>query len=164
MPIEGSTAKLRSIVGSASDSETPRNQYALVVGGGHVGRTVASHLGEQYDVAFVSRNKQAAERTTPDGVTAYHVDEIDGNTLSEADAEDASLAVVASSDDGVNLLTAQLLRTRFDVESVVLRVNDREKHDSLADLDVETVCVPDLLAEEVSARLESVADEVTEPR
>lgn len=156
---EGPTAGITSVVEAVRGNGGPRRQRALVVGGGHVGRTVASHLSDEYDVTFLSRNRQAVERTERDGTAARHVEEIAANTLGEADAEDASLAVVASPDDGVNLLVAQLLRTRFEVENVVVRVADPEKLDSFDDLDVETVCVPDLLVAEVSARTESVADD-----
>lgn len=164
MPREGPTAGLTSVVRSVGGTGISGSQCAIVVGGGYVGRTVATHLSDEYDVTFVSRNQQAAERTARDGVTAHHVEDVDANTLGEVDAEDASLAVVASAEDGVNFLVAQLLRTRFGVENVVIRVDDREKLDSFDDLDVETVCVPDLLVEEVSDRLESVADDVTETR
>ena len=164
MPREGPTARLTSAVRSVGNVGTAESQSALVVGGGYVGRTVASHLSDEYDVTFVSRNRQVAERTEPDGVSAHHVDEIDANALREVDAGDASLAVVASVEDGVNFLVAQLLRTRFDVEHVVIRIDDHEKLDSFDDLDVETVCVPNLLVEEVSDRLESVADDATGTR
>jgi len=162
MPREGPTAGLTSVVRSAAGTGSSESESALVVGGGHVGRTVASHLGGDYDVVFVSRNRKAVERSTPASVTTHYAEKIDANTLGEANAEDASLAVVASSDDGVNLLVSQLLRATFAVENVVIRVDDRENVDSFDDLDVETVCVPDLLIAEVSARLESVADDVAE--
>jgi Trk K+ transport system NAD-binding subunit len=164
MPREGPTAGLTSVVRSVGGTGISGSRCALVVGGGYVGRTVATHLSDEYDVTFVSRNRQVVERTARDDVDAHHAEEIDANTLNEADAEDASLAVVASADDGVNFLVAQLLRTRFGVENVVFRVDDREKLDSFEDLDVETVCVPDLLVEEVSERLESVVDDVAGTR
>lgn len=162
MPPKGPTAGITSAVRSVAGRGSFENEYALVVGGGHVGRTVASHLGDDYDVAFVSRNRKVVERSTHGGVTAHHAEEIDANTLREANAADASLAVVASPEDGTNFLVSQLLRTTFAVENVVIRIDDRENADSFDDLDVETVCVPDLLVDEVSARLESVVDDVAE--
>lgn len=164
MPREGPTTRLTSVVDSASRIGSLRGESALVVGGGYVGRTVATHLSEEYDVTFVSRNRQVVERTTRDGISAHHVEEMDATELSKTDPEDASLAVVASADDGVNFLVAQLLRTRFGVENVIIRVDDGEKLDSFDDHAVEAVCVPDLLVEEVSARLESIADDGTGPR
>lgn len=159
---QGPTAGLTSAIRSVSGTGRSGDQSALVVGGGHIGRTVASHLNDEYNVTFVSRNQQVVQRSARGGVTAYHVKKIDANTLREVDAEDASLAVVASPDDGATLLITQLLRARFDVENVVIRVDNRENLDSFDDLDVETVCVPDLLVDEVSAHLESVADDVIE--
>ncbi|WP_137283693.1 NAD-binding protein [Halorussus salinisoli] len=162
MPREGPTAGITSVVESVSGIGISGSQHALVVGGGHVGRTVASHLSDDYDVTFVSRNRQVVERTTRGGVTTHHVEEIDANALAEANAVEASLAVAASADDGINFLASQLLRTTFGVENVVIRVDDRENLDSFDDLDVETVCVPELLVAEMSTRLESVADDVAE--
>jgi Trk K+ transport system NAD-binding subunit len=159
---EGPTAGLTSVVRSVAGGGSSGNEYALVVGGGHVGRTVASHLGDDYDVVFVSQNRQVVERSTRGDITAHYAEEIDANTLAKVNAEDASLAVVASPDDGVNFLVSQLLRTTFDVENVVIRIDNRENADSFDDLDVETVCIPDLLVEEVAARLESAADDVAE--
>lgn len=162
MSRKGPATGLTSIVKSVSNGKYPQNRPVLVVGGGHAGRTVASHLSDEYQVTFVSRNQQAVEAIARDGVTAHHVEEIDGSTLNRVDAEDAALAVVASTEDGVNLLVAQLLRARFGVENVIIQVNDREKLDSFTDLDVEVVCIPDLLINEVSARLESAVDDLAE--
>lgn len=158
MSRNGPTARLTSVIGSGTDT----GRRALVVGGGHIGRTVASDISDTYDVTFLSRAMQVIERAERDGVVAHHVDKIESSTLDEVDARNASLAIVASEDDGTNLLVAQLLRTRFDVETVVIRVNDRDKLDSVDELDVETVCVPDLLVGEVAERLESVANNTTD--
>lgn len=160
MSREGSTAGLTSAIRSAAGNATGQRKRALVVGGGHVGRTVAAHLNDDYDVALVSRNEEVVARTTRGGVTAHHVEEIDAKTLDEVGAGEVSVAVAAAEDDGRNFLVAQLLRTRFDVGHVVIRVDDREKLDSFDDLDVETVCVPDLLVEEVSDRLETAANHI----
>lgn len=162
MPRKGPTAGITSVARSVVGAGSSGSQRALVLGGGHVGRTVATHLSGDYDVAFVSRNRQMVERTTRDGVTAHHADELDAKALAEAGAEGISFAVVASASDAVNLLVAQLLRTRFGVENVVIRVDDSEKLDSFDNLDVETVCVPDLLVAEVSQRLETAASNIEE--
>lgn len=159
MPREGPIAGLTSVVRAAGDTGTSQRRDVLVVGGGHVGWTIALHFSDDYDVTFVGRNWHAVERTASDGISAHHAEEIDAKTLDEAGATDASLAIVATADDGVNLLAAQLLRTQFGVENVVIRVDDREKLESFDALDVETVCVPDLLVDEVSARLESIVDD-----
>lgn len=161
MSRQGPTAGIAAAVGFGE--RAGRGNRTLVVGGGHIGRTVASYLSDDHDVAFVSRNRRAVERTEREGIVSYYVEEMDAAALGETGAENASVAVVASPDEAVNFLVAQLLRTRFGVENVVLRVDDREKLDSFDDLDVEAVCIPDLLAEELAARLEPFADDVAEP-
>ncbi|WP_128477562.1 NAD(P)-binding protein [Halorussus pelagicus] len=161
MSRERPTAGIASAVGFGGNARG--GNRALVAGGGHIGRTVASHLSDDYDVAFVSRNRRAVERTERDGIDSRHVEEMDAAALGEIGVENVSVAIVASPDEAVNFLVAQLLRTRFGVENVVLRVDDCEKMDSFDDLDVEAVCIPDLLVEELAARLESFADDVAEP-
>lgn len=136
---------------------------ALVVCGGHVGRSLAVSLVDDYDVTFVSTRPEVVDRADRDGLAAHHVETVDANSLERVGAGDASLAVAASGDDGTNLLAARLFSAKFGVEDVVLRVNDPERVDSFDDLDVTTVCVPDLLTAEVSTRLEAAADELAEP-
>ncbi|WP_115862424.1 NAD-binding protein [Halorussus litoreus] len=158
----GSAAGIISVVGSATGPSFGRRERALVVGGGHVGRAVASHLNETYDAAFLGRHRGVVERTAREGVAAHHAEEIDARALDDADATDASLVVVAVEDAATTLLVVQLLRTRFDVPRVVIRVDDGEKVDSFDGLDVETVLVPDLVVDEVAERLEPIADEVAD--
>lgn len=138
------------------------HQSALVVGGGHVGRSLAAALRDDYRVTFASRRPEVVERAERDGLDTHLLDGVDPRSLARAGADDAAMAVVATDDDGANLLAAQLLCTRFDVDDVVVRVNDAGKRDSFDGLAATTVCVPDLLAAEVTDRLEAAADELSE--
>lgn len=134
--------------------------FVLIVGGNYVGTTLASYLADDYEVAFVSRSPEAVERATRDDVAAYHVDSIDAQAFREADADRASVAIAASEEDSINLLAAQLLRTKFDVEHLVARVNHPDRVDSFRDLGVEAVCLSTAVISEVSEQLESVVDEL----
>jgi len=158
MSSNGRSAGVTSGVGSETVGETgPRR--ALVVGGGHVGRLLAERLAADYEVTFVATAPEAVERARDSNVTARHVHEISAGALERVGAVEASIAIVASRADGSNLLAAQLLRTRFGVDDVVMLVNDPDRVDSLGTLDVEVVCVSDLLATGVSDRLQRLADE-----
>jgi Trk K+ transport system NAD-binding subunit len=152
-------AGLTSVLGSDAESASGERGRAVVVGGGHVGRSVASHLNDDHDVSFLSRRAEVVERTAHNDVSATHVEEFDAAALDAAGAGDAAVAVIAAQNDGRNLLVAQLLRTRFDVPHVVSRVNDRDKLDSFDALGVETVPVADLLVDEVTNRLETGAND-----
>jgi len=152
-PVAGVTSIGES--GTAAGGTDPRR--ALVVGGGHVGRLLADRLAADYDVTFVATAPEAAERA---GVSdARYVREITAGTLERIGADEAAVAIVASRADGSNLLAAQLLRTRFGVEDVVMLVNDPDRADSLGTLDVEVICVSDLLATGVSDHLQRLANE-----
>ena len=94
----------------------------LVVGAGRVGTELADRFESRgEEVVLVDRDASAVERARADGHRAVHGDATDARTLETADADRASVVVAATADDDVNLLVAQLARTRFDVETVVAR-------------------------------------------
>lgn len=129
----------------ADDEPIPRS---LVLGGGYVGATLANHLGRAADaVVFLDAHPRAVEYAEQRGVSAHVADVTSARELDRHADEDADLAVVASESDSTNLLVAQLLRVRFDVERVVVRINDPRNLDSFETLDVETVCASSVLAE-----------------
>jgi len=156
---DGPTAGLTSAVESGTATGASGPPRALVVGGGHVGRLLAERLAADYEVTFAATTPDALERADASDVTARYIPEISASTLERVGAGEASIAIVASRADGSNLLAAQLLRTRFGIGDVVMLVNDPDRVDSLETLDVEAVCVSDLLATGVSDRLQRLADE-----
>ncbi|WP_135805673.1 NAD(P)-binding protein [Halorussus marinus] len=159
MSRNGPTAGLMSAVGSGTAAGSARRRRALVVGGGHVGRLLAERLATDYEVTFLATAPEAAQRADESTVTARHVEEISAETLDRIGAGEASLAVVASRTDGSNLLAAQLLRTRFGVDRILMLVNDPDRVDSLETLDVDAVCASDLVASGVNDRLKRSSGE-----
>lgn len=125
-----------------------------ILGGGHVGVTLAERLHDFGDVVVLDPDSGVVERAESAGVTAHEADVTSAQDLDRRDVDATDLAIVASDDDGSNLLTAQLLRVRFDVGHVVVLVNDPRNVDSFADR-VETVCTTTAVADALGDRFDT---------
>lgn len=119
-----------------------------VLGGGLLGMAVARRL-------------QAADRTVvlvdesadvPD-LPVVRADPTDIAALREAELNRDAVVVVATPSDGQNLLAAQLVRARFDVDRVVVLTNHPDRVDAFADVGHESVCATELLADGLVDRL-----------
>lgn len=129
-----------------------------LVGGGTVGRRITERLEHRGDsVVVVEREEQRANALEADGHQVYHGDGTDLSTLEDAGAADADIVVVATGDDDTNLLSAQLVRKRFDPDSVIARVNRPENEDPFRELGIRTVSRPDATAQLLDSHIESPA-------
>ena len=112
----------------------------LVVGGGRVGRALAERLEDRgEEVVIIDNNSQAVREARNEGFTVRHGDGTDVDVLRAAGGENAKVIAPATGDDDVNLLVAQLAKSRFDVETVIARVNQPANVDAFEDLDIEAV-------------------------
>lgn len=129
---------------------TTGDERVFVVGGGHVGHTIATRLaGDGLEVHVLDRSIPA---DIPVEVTADEVLSLDGEALAVAEADRASAVVVAGRDDAENLLLTQLARTRFDVERIVTVVNDPRRISAFEPLNVEIVDAAAVLGHAVTER------------
>lgn len=105
-----------------------------VLGGGRVGAAIVRRLREDgYAATLVDETHGSAE----DGFCGNPTDV---GLLEEAGLSADSAVVAATSNDGRNLLIAQLVRTHFDVERVVVLVNDPDRSDLVSGAGHETAC------------------------
>jgi NhaP-type Na+/H+ or K+/H+ antiporter len=112
----------------------------LVIGGGRVGRALAERLEDRgEEVVIIESDSQTVEAARQDGFTVRLGDGTDVDVLTAAGAENAKVIAASTGNDDVNLLVAQLAKNRFDVETVISRVDERENVDAFEDLDVEVV-------------------------
>jgi NhaP-type Na+/H+ or K+/H+ antiporter len=130
----------------------------LIVGGGRVGRALATRLEDRdEEVVIIENDDDQLEKLRQTGFTARSGDGTDREELRRAGADNASVLAVTTDNDDVNLLTAQLARNAFDVETVIARVNRPGNADAFEDLDVDTVQSSMSIAHEMDNRIERPA-------
>ncbi|WP_135667382.1 cation:proton antiporter domain-containing protein [Halorhabdus rudnickae] len=112
----------------------------LIVGGGRIGRSLADRLADRgEEVVIVDRDESVIESLRADGYTVREGDATERGVIESAGIANARVVALATADDDVNLLVAQLANNTFDVETVISRVNEPNNVDAFEDLDVETV-------------------------
>lgn len=126
----------------------------LVVSDCHVGSTMVTQLAAHVDVRLVTDRTIVAQHA-PDRVTVEVGDPISIDTLRAAKANEVDIGVVAMTADRRNLLTAQLLRTRFGVDDVTILLNDPQYRDAIDDVATRTICGSSVLASALRTAVES---------
>ncbi|MFB6106683.1 MAG: cation:proton antiporter [Halobacteriaceae archaeon] len=112
----------------------------LIIGGGKVGRALATRLEDRGEnVVIVEQDEAVVERARNEGFTVHIGDGTDTDELRSAGGENAKIVVAATGDDDVNLLVAQLAKSKFDVETVIARANNPDNVDAFEDLGVRTI-------------------------
>lgn len=101
--------------------DTVDTEY-YVLGGESVGRAVARRLSATGQSVVV-----VDETHDTDDIPGIRADPGDLTALAETGLGDAAGVVVATREDGRNLLIAQLVSAHFDVEHVRVLVNDPER-------------------------------------
>ena len=112
----------------------------LIIGGGRVGRALAERLEDRgEEVVIIDNNSQTVQEARREGFTVKHGDGTDTAVLKSAGGDNAKVIAPATGDDDVNLLVAQLAKSRFDVETGIARVNKPDNIEAFEDLDIEAV-------------------------
>jgi len=126
-----------------------------VLGGSHLGIEVARRLSAAgHTVSVVGIDADVADVPSLEG------DPTLVDVLSDAGVTETSTVVVATPDDGRNLLVAQLVRTRFDVANVFVVVHTPDRSGLVADAGHEPICATTVLADGVVADVRSQLREV----
>jgi trk system potassium uptake protein len=114
---------------------------AVVIGCGRVGSAVAKALvADGWDVTAIDESDDALMRLGthwPGGFIVGHG--MDLRVLEEAGIADADAAVVSTDGDNTNLVIGQVLRKRYGIKNVVVRVLDPARAEFYADRGLDTV-------------------------
>ncbi|MFC5971935.1 cation:proton antiporter [Halomarina salina] len=131
---------------------------AIIIGSGTVGRALADRLEDRGEnVVIVEEDVEMLEIARNEGHTVLQGDGTDIDVLQSAGAGKATTLVAATGDDDVNLLVAQLASSRFDVETVISRVNNANNVDAFEDLGVRTVAPTTATAQSIDNLIERPA-------
>ncbi len=124
-----------------------------VVGDDSIAIGLARKLADRTPTVFVSADDSFAEAAERADLDARRADVTDPWSLDTVGIRGADIVVAASRRDDRNILTAQIVRTRFDVDDVVVRLDDPTNSDAFNDIDVRTVCLTSVLANEIVDQL-----------
>ena len=146
----------------------------IVAGAGEVGRRVAMLIaGSGEPVLVVETDDGAVVRAREEGLEVLVGDISDTAVLEKIRLHEAKALLLATPDDARNLLAAQLARSKFNCESVFVRVNDIANIEAFQKLGVVPVSQSEAVASELARMvagpmfqdvLAQVAEDVTVAR
>jgi trk system potassium uptake protein TrkA len=115
---------------------------AVVIGCGRVGSSVARGLASGgWNVTVVDENEDALGRLGAEWRGGFVVGHgMDVTVLEGAGVAEADAAVVATDGDNTNIVIGQVLRKRYDVGTVVVRILDPARAKLYADRGMSIVC------------------------
>ena len=114
----------------------------VVIGCGRVGSAVARDLAaDGWDVTAVDEQEEALARLGARWSGGFVVGHgMDAAILRKAGVPDADAVVVATDGDNTNLVVAQVVKRRYDVGCVVVRILDPHRAALYAEWGLRTVC------------------------
>jgi trk system potassium uptake protein TrkA len=147
--------RIRSTSRTRAETTDDSSERCYILGGTHLGVAVARQLhAVGHDVTLVAADADADDFRTLQG------DPRNLTVLTDAGVAGASVVVVATPDDGQNLLVAQLVKTCFGVADVFVVVHAPDRSDLVAAAGHEPICATSVLADavatDVAPRLEEV--------
>lgn len=130
----------------------------IIVGAGRVGRGLAERLEDRGEnVVLVDSEKAVVESARNEGFSVHHGDGADTDILEAVGATNAKIVAAATEDDDVNLLVAQLARSKFDVETVIARVNTPGNAEAFEELGVRAISADESIAHTMDNAIERPA-------
>ena len=115
-----------------------------MVGCGRVGSKVAKQLAEEgWDVTVVDEKEEALTRLGSGWAGGFIVGHgMDSTILRRAGVDEADAVVVATNGDNTNLVIGQVVKKRYGIEAVVVRVLDPARAEFYAERGMQTVFSP----------------------
>ncbi|KOX93932.1 potassium transporter [Haloarcula rubripromontorii] len=126
----------------------------LVISDRYVGSAVVTTLGRGTDVCLVTDHDGVAGQT-PDDARVVVGDGRERAVLRDAGAQTTDIALISMQTDHGAFLVTQLLRTQFDVETVVVVLNDPQHRPAFESVGSEVVCGSQVLAAELERTVET---------
>ena len=127
----------------------------VIVGCGRVGAAVAEACDRAgHEVIIIDKSTLAFDKLHDSfRGTALRGDGTDEDTLRRAGAEGADLFLALTEGDNRNILAAQLASERFDIKTVVAKINDPVRAEAYSSLGLATICRTSIMTEALSGFL-----------
>ena len=131
----------------------------VVIGCGRVGSRIARDFqADGWDVTVVDEQEEALSRLGSNWDGGFVVGHgMDSSILRRAGADEADAVVVATNGDNTNLVIGQVVKKRYGIETVVVRVLDPARADFYAARGMETVCPTQTAISELEQRVRKAA-------
>ena len=131
----------------------------VVIGCGRVGSRIARDFqADGWDVTAVDEKDEALTRLGSNWSGGFIVGHgMDSDVLRRAGAHEADAVIVATNGDNTNLVIGQVVRKRYGVENVVVRVLDPARAEFYAKRGMETVCPTQTAISELAQRVRKAA-------
>ena len=114
----------------------------VVIGCGRVGASLAREFqADGWDVTAVDEKEEALGRLGPDWSGRFVIGHgMDAEILHQAGVPDADAVVVSTNGDNTNLVVGQVVKKRYGVECVVVRILDPARAEFYAERGMQVVC------------------------
>jgi len=125
----------------ASTAKKQNHHLHMIIGCGRFGAGVASMFSSDgLEVVTIDVLKDSFNRLSP-SYTGFTIeaDACDIHALENADIKEASVVLVATGDDNINIMVSQVAKVIFEVPTVITRLYDTEKEALLTDSGVNVI-------------------------
>lgn len=134
-----------------------RNEGILVVGDDSVSIRAAHQLSEADNMIYIRMGDGDLLDEDPPAPLFLEIDRVTDLLRLELDTL-PRIALVATSEDSQNLLLVVHIKQQFDIEDVIVRLNDPQYFDAFADLAVDVVDVATIVAAGLAEPLEQLSE------
>ena len=127
----------------------------VILGAGRVGAILAKRLlKDKHEVAVIDWRVEAFRNLGKDfpGQTVLGTG-IDEQVLKKAGIEKADAFIAVSNSDNTNLMSVQVVRSRFGIKTTIAWVVDPQRAQSFQEYGLEIVCPTTLVADVIQKRL-----------
>lgn len=133
----------------------------IVIGSGKLGAALADKLSERGDdVAVIDSNEEKFDNLSDDfGGLQYGGVPIDADTLEKAGIRSCDVFIAATSEDDLNIMSAQIAKEVFGVKKVVINIADREKETIYNEMGYITVCATNLAVDSLLSAVDGYSSE-----
>lgn len=132
--------------------------HTIIIGAGESGLNLAEKLDKRGEsVAIIENNSEEARKAKKKGYNVIEGDGRDIDVLKKADADNAKIVAAMTHDDDVNMVAAQMAKSKFSIENIIARVNEPANRSAFNDLGVQHISSPEAIADAFENMIENPA-------